>query len=265
LPRGRSKVEASPSRSRAPATPFTRCAYKWSKPCDARRTLAPSSTRFFAIVIVAILAIAVRALEHDDAIASADSVNDVPNWVSRGLPGPGHAALEPLIGKWSVRMSIHALLGRTENDPPLVSDDLVATRQWIAGGRYLEDTTTGSMASGSYWRRGWLGYSNVDARYEWVTVDAVNANMMSYAAQRESGPHTPITMLGMFTDQGVTGERNAGRIVLMRTVIHICSNDYHVIELYVMPPGEPEVLATRMDYTRLDHGASLFPSPRRRS
>ena len=112
-------------------------------------------------------------------------------------------------------MSIHALLGRNPDDPPLVSDDLVATREWIAGGRYLEDTTTGSMAGG--------------------------------------------IMMGMFTDQGVTGERNAGRIVLTRTVIHVCDNDRHAVELYVMPPGGTEVLAVRMDYTRLHSVASPLP------
>jgi hypothetical protein len=212
-----------------------------------------------AIAIVGIVAVGARALQHDSAVASTDPVADTPSWAVRGMPGPGHAALEPLVGKWSVRMSIHALLGRTPNDPPLVAEDLVASRHWIAGGRYLEDTTTGAMTGGSYWRRGWLGYSNIDARYEWVTVDAVNANMMSYAGQRGSEPHTPITMTGMFTDQGVTGERNAGRIVLTRTVIHVCDNDHHVMELYVKPAGEPEVLATRMDYTRLDNGAYAFP------
>ena len=212
-----------------------------------------------AIAIVCIVAIGARALQHDSAVAP-DTVAETPKWAVRGMPGPGHAALKPLVGRWSVRMSIHALLGRTPDDPPLVSEDLVASRQWIAGGRYLEDTTMGSMAGGNYWRRGWLGYSNVDARYEWVTVDAVNANMMSYAGQRGSGPHIPITMMGMFTDQGVTGEGNAGRIVLTRTVILVCDKDHHIMELYVRPPGGTEVLATRMDYTRLDNAAYLLPT-----
>ena len=156
-------------------------------------------------------------------------------------------------------MSVHALLGRTYDDPPLVSHDLVATKQWIAGGRYLEDTTTGSIAGADYWRRGWLGYSNVDARYEWVTIDITNANMMYYFAQRGSGPYLPVTLTGTFTDQGVTGEGNAYKVVAMRTVIHVYDSDRHALEFYVKPPGESEVLAVRMDYTRANSAVSLFP------
>jgi hypothetical protein len=211
------------------------------------------------VAIIAIVATTAWSMLYETATVSPDAAADIPSWARRGLPGTGHAALEPLVGQWNVRMSIHALLGRTSSDPPLVSHDLVATRQWIASGRYLEETTTGSAAGGSYWRRGWLGYSNVDARYEWVTVDAINSNMMSYAGQRGSGPHTPIVMTGRFTDQGVTGECNAGKVVTMRTVIHIYDHDGHAIELYVKPPGEPEVLAARMDYVRRDTITSMFP------
>lgn len=211
------------------------------------------------VVIVAIVTMTAWALRYDNSSASPDPMVETPNWARRGVPGPGHAALEPLVGQWKVRMSVHALLGRTSDAPPLVSDDLVASKQWIAGGRYLEDTTTGSMAGANYWRRGWLGYSNVDARYEWVTIDITNSNMMSYFAERGSGSHLPITMTGTFTDQGVTGESNAHKVVAMRTVIQVYDIDRHALEFYVKPPGEPEVLAVRMDYIRLDSVLSVFP------
>jgi Protein of unknown function (DUF1579) len=211
------------------------------------------------IVIVVIGTMTIWALRYGSSSAAPELVAETPNWARRGMPGPGHAALEPLVGRWKVRMSVRALLGRTSDDPPLVSDDLVATKQWIAGGRYLEDTTTGSMAGANYWRRGWLGYSNVDARYEWVTIDITSSNMMSYSTQRGSGPHLPIMMTGTFTDQGVTGESNAYKIVGMRTVIHVYGKDRHALEFYVRPPGEPEVLAVRMDYVRLDSVVDAFP------
>jgi hypothetical protein len=216
-----------------------------------------------AVAIVVIAAIAVRS-QYGNPAASPGSVDDAPNWARRGLPGPGHVALEPLVGKWKVRMSIHALLGRSPTEPPLVSNDLVANKQWVAGGRYVEDTTIGSVAGAAYWRRGWLGYSNIDARYEWVIIDATNSNMMSYVSQRGSGTHAPITMTGTFTDQGVTGESNAGRIVAMRTVVHVYDNDRHALEFYVRPPGEPEVLAARMDYVRADSTMAVFPVVERR-
>jgi hypothetical protein len=174
----------------------------------------------------------------------------MPPWMQRGLPGPGHAALQPLIGKWRVHMEIHATFGRSPSDPPIVADDLNCERTWVADGRYIDDLTTGAAAGGKYWRKGWLGYSAMDDRYEWATIDAVNTTMMVYAAAPHSGAARPINMTGVFTDQGVAGEATVGKRLDMRTVIRIESPDRHVIELYFTPPGKPEMLATRMVYTR---------------
>jgi hypothetical protein len=181
--------------------------------------------------------------------ASDAKVEEMPKWQSRGLPGPGHAALKPLVGSWRVRMNFYATFGRSPDLPPLVSEGM-CRREWVAGGRYLEDMTEGTTPGAPYWRKGWLGYSNMDRRYEWITIDAVNSNMMIYAGAPGSGSKMPIIMSGVFTDQGVAGEQYAGKAVGMRTVIKLESNDSHILELYFTPPGKPEVLATRQIYTR---------------
>jgi hypothetical protein len=147
-------------------------------------------------------------------------------------------------------MGIYATLGRSADAPPITSDDIVTRRQWVAGGRYLEDTTEGTLAKSHYWRRGWLGYDNMAARYEWVTIDETNAGMMRYVSSTGSGPQTRIDLFGTFVDQGVAGEAFVGKTVPMRTLIRIESPDRHVIELYFTPPGKAEALATRAVYTR---------------
>jgi hypothetical protein len=190
--------------------------------------------------------------QHRDSRPAAPAVaqREMPSWMRRGLPGPGHAALEPLVGAWRVHKSIYATMGRRSDEPPLVSDDIIARREWVAGGRYVQDTTEGTVAGMPYWRRGWLGYSNMDRRYEWVTIDAVNTTMMIYLGAPGSGQRTPISMSGAFTDQGVAGERSVGKRVGQRTVIRIENKDRHVIELYFTPPGGKEALADRSVYTR---------------
>jgi len=150
-----------------------------------------------------------------------------PPWVQRGIPGPGHAALAPL-----------------------VSRDIRTTRVWIADGQYIEDTTEGTVEGQPYWRRGWLGYSNLDRRYEWVTV-APRVPMMIYLGKPGSGDRMPIEVTGVFTDQGVVSEQTVGKPVGQRTVISIESNDRHVFELYFTPPEGKEQLALRMVYTRI--------------
>jgi hypothetical protein len=182
---------------------------------------------------------------------STASRQEVPAWISRGTPGPGHAALQPLIGKWRVHKSVYGILGRSPDLPPLVSDDITTTREWIGNGRFIQDTSEGTVNGRPYWRRGWLGYSNMDKRYEWVTIDAVNTTMMYYLGQPGDGVKMPIEMLGTFTDQGVVNERTVGQSVRQRTVIRIDNVDRHTFELYFTPRGGKEQLADRSVYIRI--------------
>jgi quinol monooxygenase YgiN len=183
--------------------------------------------------------------------AQSTTQQAVPAWAQRGMPSEGHAALEPLIGAWRVHKSIYGTMGRSPDLPPIVSDEITTTREWVADHRYIQDTTTGSVEGKPYWRRGWLGYSNMDLRYEWVTIDSLNTTMMIYLGKPGTGKKMPIDLTGVFTDQGVVNEQTVGKSVGMRTVIRIESKDRHVFELYFTPPGAKEQLADRSVYTRV--------------
>ena len=178
-------------------------------------------------------------------------VQDMPGWMRRGLPGTAHAALNPLVGTWRARYEVYGTLGRRGDEPPIVSDDVTTRREWIGGGRFIEDTTEGTLMGAPLWRRGWLGYSNLDRRYEWITIDSVNSTMMIYLGAPGSATAQPIVMEGAFTDQGVAGEETVGKRVGMRTVMRIESDDRHVFELYFRRPGEKDVLALRTIYVRV--------------
>ena len=184
-----------------------------------------------------------------DSKAQSTIQQPVPPWVQRGIPGAGHAALVPLIGSWSVELSIYGIMGRSPDLPPIVSRDIRTTRVWIADGQYIEDTTEGTVEGKPYWRRGWLGYSNLDRRYEWVTI-APRVPMMIYLGKPGSGEQMPIEVSGVFTDQGSVSEQTVGKPVGQRTVVRIENNDRHVFELYFKPPTGKEQLALRMVYTR---------------
>lgn len=174
----------------------------------------------------------------------------VPNWVSRGTPGADHAALTPLVGSWHAELSVYGTMGRSPDLPPIVSRDIRTTRVWVADGQYIEDTTEGTVDGQPYWRRGWLGYSNIDRRYEWVTI-APRVPMMIYFSKPGVNEPRSIDLTGTFTDQGVVGEQTVGKTVVQRTVFLIESNDRHVCELYFTPPGGKEQLALRLVYMRI--------------
>ena len=177
----------------------------------------------------------------------------MPGWIRRGLPGSGHEGLQPLVGRWRVRYEVYGTLGRRGDEPPIVSEDVTTRREWIGEGRFIEDTDEGTLMGAPIWRRGWLGYSNIDPTGpEWVTIDSVNPTMMIYLGAPRSGPQQPIEMNGAFTDQGVAGEEETvGKRVGLRPSSVSDNNDCHVFELYFKRPGDKEVLALRSIYVRL--------------
>jgi hypothetical protein len=142
-------------------------------------------------------------------------------------------------------------MGRSPELPPIVSEDIATRREWVADRHYIEDLTEGKIEGKPYWRKGWLGYSIMDRRYEWVTIDSLNTTMMIYRGKPGSGGETPIEMTGVFTDQGVVSEKTVGKAVGQRTVVRIDDKDRHVFELYFTPPGGKEQLADRSVYTRV--------------
>jgi len=174
-----------------------------------------------------------------------------PAMVRNGQPGEMHKRLDALVGEWDVVMTFYIAGGTAEK--PLVVNGMTCNRQWIAetGNRHLRDITQGTVGSDPYYRLGILSYSTMDKRYEWNTVDALNANMMTYkGAKNSASMKGDIVMTGEFTDQGVLGDAYAGKNIGQRTVIKIESPNRHVFELYLTPPGEQERLATRGTYTR---------------
>ena len=154
-------------------------------------------TRFLKpMMLVAIFGVfAVSALAQNTGTQSTTQPA-VPRWMQRGIPGAGQAALAPLVGSWRVEMSIYGTMGRSPDLPPIVSHDIRTTRVWVADGQYIEDTTEGMVEGNPYWRRGWLGYSNLDRRYEWVTI-APRVPMMIYLGKKGSGEQMHIEVTGV--------------------------------------------------------------------
>ena len=180
--------------------------------------------------------------------ATSPSPNDVPPFVRRGLPGPFHAALNPLAGIWKVDKRIYVAVG--SKDRPVISQGMTCKRRWFGGGRHLDDVTEGALGDGTYYRTGVLGFSTMDRCYEWATFDALNANAMLYHSAALETPSAKIILTGVFTDQGLLGEAYAGKTIPMRTMIEILGPDRHVIDLHFMPPGVPEILVDHSTYAR---------------
>lgn len=202
-----------------------------------------------AFLTAAATAAAATTLGGFSARSNAQSTGSAPPFFTRGLAGPGHDMVKVLAGKWRVSISLYMALGTP--DHPVTSTENITIREWIDGGRFLQDVTTGNIGGMPYWRQGLLGYDNMASCYQWMTIDGINAGMMIYQGAPESGPHFPINMTGTFVDQGVLGEAYSGKTIGQRTEIIVKNPDEHVFNIYFTPPGEPERIADHNVYTRI--------------
>lgn len=192
-----------------------------------------------------------QAQQATPSTTGASQSQPLPAMVQNGQPGEMHKRLNALVGAWNVEKTLYITGGTPQK--PLVSRDLICDRQWIAetGNRHLRDITQGTVGGNSYYRLGILSFSTMDRRYEWNTVDGLNANMMTYKGLENSATiNGDIVMVGEFTDQGILGNSYVGKKIAQRTVIKIESPDRHVFEMYFTPPGEKERLVDRTVYAR---------------
>src|SRR5215216_1503890 len=74
---------------------------------------------------------------------SEKSPQTVPPFVQRGQPGKEHARLEPLVGEWKVEGKWMIAGGTAAR--PLQGENLHTTRTWVAGRRFLQDITEGTV------------------------------------------------------------------------------------------------------------------------
>lgn len=157
------------------------------------------------------------------------------------MPGDNHMMLDPLIGTWAVEMRVFPGPGAD----PIVSTDLTATREWILGGRYVEENLSGQFAGNPSARLAIIGYNNLEARYELATFDTFEPGFMIYHGQAEG---ETVSVEGTSTEAGF-GPEPTGRHRDLRFDLMI-EGERSVQRIYVQYPGEEEFLFVEQIFTQ---------------
>lgn len=175
--------------------------------------------------------------------AVAQSPADLPASTRLALPGEKHAWLEPLVGEWQVEMRVFPGPGAE----PIVSRDLTATRELILGGRYLQETLTGTFGGNPSNRLAILGYNNLDGRFELTTFDTFEPGQMVYLG-RDEPTAAGFSVEGESTEAGF-GPTPTGRRRDLRFEFEI-EPERSVERIFVRYPGEEEFLFVEQIFTR---------------
>ena len=154
-----------------------------------------------------------------------------------GRPGPGHKALEPLVGKWKAEVKCWHEPGEQAQ----VTQGR-AEAKWTLNGRFLEEEFHGEMMGKPFEGCYFIGYDNTKQTYQSVWVSDTQTSMFVSEGRGENGNK-------VITQEGTSSCAATGRTnVPMRTVIRVLSNDKHTFEMFDGSKGNAKVM--EITYTR---------------
>jgi hypothetical protein len=170
--------------------------------------------------------------------SGADKEEMMKRMEAAGTPGPGHKALEDLVGNWKAEVKCwHEPGGQ-----PQVSQGTAKTR-WTLNGRFLEEEFQGEMMGKPFRGLSLMGYDNTKQTFNTVWVSDMGTSMFTSEGKGENG-NKVITLEGKATC-AATGQKD----VPMKTVFRVINQDKHVFEMFDSSRGE-NTKTMEITYTR---------------
>src|SRR5262249_11775263 len=122
-----------------------------------------------ALVLAAALALGLAAVP---GAARADDAKSVPSpntvlkaLAEAGKPGAEHQKLQPFVGDWDLTLKLWTDPGQ----PPALVKATVQ-RQWIMGGRFVQETVRGEFEGKPFEGMGVLGYDSARKKFTTTRV-----------------------------------------------------------------------------------------------
>lgn len=152
-------------------------------------------------------------------------------------PGPAHKVLEGRVGKWSAQMKT-----MEPGKEPTMSTGTSEVK-WILGGRFLEDTFTGTFMGEPFHGRGMTGFDNMKKKYVSTWIDTAGTGITMSEGMFDAGTKT-------FTYTGECPDCMAGKYVKSRTVDKMVDADHWTMQMYTPGPDGKEAMSMEISYTR---------------
>jgi len=152
-----------------------------------------------------------------------------------GTPGPGHKALQPLVGDWKAEVKCWM---DPSGSPEVSQGSAKAT--WTFNGRFLQEDFRGEMMGKPFTGRTLLGFDNTKQTFNSVWMSDTQTSMFTSEGK---GDTKVITLEGK-SSCPATGRRD----IPMKTVLRIQSPDKHVLEMFDGSKGNAKTM--EITYTR---------------
>ncbi len=162
-------------------------------------------------------------------------------WAKASKPGPHHAHLKPLVGKWNATAKF-----RPSPEAPWMESRSTGEYAWTMGGRFITQKVFGEPMMPempSFEGFGIIGYDNVTEKYQSFWIDNYGTMMMMAEGTCDATGKT-FTFKGTFTDP------MTGKPTWLKSVYKIESNDRITLTMYGPDPTGQEFRTMEIIHTR---------------
>lgn len=161
--------------------------------------------------------------------------------------GAEYDFIKPLVGKWSVKMTVYKIGGRE------IANETSAQMERKMIGNFLQETMTPSDANdpNPFTRISYFSYNRTNKRWEYSVFDTRFPISMNEASVEHEIKNNSVTVyLDNFVAPPMFDEKHAGLLTKQRRVITF-GKDENTNEQYMTFPGEDEFLAIRYVFKRV--------------
>ena len=162
------------------------------------------------------------------------------DWLA-GLSTPGeeHKRLDPLVGDWNIDITLWI---DGPNEPPVRLQGTVS-REWVLGGRFLQETSENPTTTGVFMSQGYYGYNRATGLYQHVWMTTESTGVFS-----EVGRFDPSA--NVFRTAGTWTDPATGYVIWNATELKITGPDLHTLTGWVTGSDGQEFKEIEVVHTR---------------
>jgi len=159
-------------------------------------------------------------------------------WAKFATPGPGHQALQPLVGTWSAKITTWMAPGTA----PAISEG-VSENRWILGGRYLEQKYEGKVMGQTVSGLGYTAYDNFRKQYLGAWMDTMGTSILTMSGSAD--PSGKIVSM-----DGKMDDLFTGKPATIQSKLRIVDEDHNAWEMWAPAPDGKVFKTMEIEYTR---------------
>ncbi|MEW6336286.1 MAG: DUF1579 domain-containing protein [Acidobacteriota bacterium] len=176
--------------------------------------------------------------QQEERPMSAEERAAMDAWTKAATPGEAHAALEPFVGSWKVRVTSWPAPGV----PPSTSTGS-SEAGWILGKRFVQERFEGEFMGTPFEGLGITGYDNTRKQYRSFWIDNFGTTMLNMTGASNDGGRT-------FVYTGEMDDVVQGKTVTFRNTARVVDADTHVMEMHGPDASGKEFKMMEIVYSR---------------